>query len=239
MAARRQLFRMWWRRMRLPAPDPPPSCAAGALPGCRRWLRPTLPTGRLPASLPSPLLNRQATIAAPMQGPAPSAAAAGNGYAVASSTRVLDIGGEERRGRAVDVAQADAVPQCRREVIVPYRLRRVIERLRPVLDAQIRDHAVLLDTVARDPDAANEHVAAVDWEAARKDLQAVGQLGLAARNDGQNDAGCQGKGGVQPDKGATLWRGRPPFYSLWEIGPRQNPPQSRREKGPSGERQAK
>src|SRR5436853_5766700 len=98
--------------MQSPAPDPRRSCVAGAPPRYRRCLRTVSPLRGLRAALP-PRPGRRAPAAAPAPRPAPPVGAANGPYGVAFSTRVLDIGGEEWRRGAVDVAQENAVPQRR------------------------------------------------------------------------------------------------------------------------------
>ena len=54
-----------------------------------------------------------------------------------------------------------------------------------IVQAQERDHVVLVDAVARDADAADQRAAAIDRHAAGEDLDAVLQPVLAGRGVGQ------------------------------------------------------
>src|SRR5262249_198956 len=181
------------RRWPSPGQDPPPSSADGEPPRSRPEPRAAPPLRR----------HRRTRATAPALTPA-LCAHAKSVYAMAFSTRVLDIRVEEGRGRAVDIAQADAVAGRWRQLIVADCDRGLVECARSVLDPEKPDHAVLLDAVARDAETPDQLAATINRKAAGEDLQPIGQLGLAAGDDGQHETWRQGQARCQPYKRTTL-----------------------------------
>src|SRR6185436_21021665 len=88
---------------------------------------------------------------------------------------VVVSGIEEWSLRALHVSQSYALRDHRVGTAVGRRVADRAERLASVVQAEERDHVVLIDAVARDADCTDERAAAIDRHAAREDLQSVAE----------------------------------------------------------------
>src|SRR4051812_49434025 len=83
---------------------------------------------------------------------------------------------EEWRLRTLHVAQSNALrDHCVGAAILRRVADRAAERLTCIVQAEERDHVVLVDAVARHADRADERAAAKNRHAAREDLQTVAE----------------------------------------------------------------